>query len=114
MPDFSNSADFLTLLAPGSLITAAGISMEGTSQAAPHVAGAIAVLCEAYPSESTDAITNRLTITGVPVNDPGNGITKPRLDLFIARLYYDKTPPPSPDGINVTPSSLYEYKLIYN
>ena len=78
--------------------------MEGTSQAAPHVAGAIAVLCEAYPSESTDAITNRLTITGVPVNNTGNGITKPQLDLFIAVSTTIK-PTPSPDGINVTPSS---------
>ncbi|MCX5743958.1 MAG: S8 family serine peptidase [Proteobacteria bacterium] len=36
---FSNSASFLTLLAPGALITAAGFTMAGTSQATPHVAG---------------------------------------------------------------------------
>ena len=34
---FSDCAPFLDLLAPGSAITAAGITMEGTSQAAPHV-----------------------------------------------------------------------------
>lgn len=88
---FSNSANFLTMLAPGAMITAAGITLGGTSQAAPHVAGAIAVLREAYPSESTDAIINRLTNTGVPVNDPKNGITKPRLDL-LAAYNYDVTP----------------------
>lgn len=67
---FSNSADFLTMLAPGAMITAAGITEGGTSQAAPHVAGAISVLREIYPSESTDAIINRLTNTGVLVMIP--------------------------------------------
>lgn len=80
---FSNSADFLTLLAPGALITAAGATMGGTSQAAPHVAGAIAVLRAAYPSESLDAIVARLSNNGVPVTDI-NGITKPRIDLLNA------------------------------
>jgi subtilisin family serine protease len=78
---FSNSASFLTLLAPGSTISAAGISMSGTSQATPHVAGAIAVLRAAYPGESLDATLARLSNTGIPVTDV-NGITKPRIDLL--------------------------------
>ncbi|HRD65088.1 MAG TPA: S8 family serine peptidase [Candidatus Competibacter sp.] len=80
---FSNSASFLTLLAPGMLITAAGITQQGTSQAAPHVAGAIAVLRAAYPSESLDATVARMTSTGVPIGDV-NGIVTPRLDLLAA------------------------------
>jgi hypothetical protein len=80
---FSNSAHFLTLLAPGATISAAGISMSGTSQATPHVAGAIAVLRAAYPDESLDATLARLTNTGVPVTDV-NGTTKPRIDLLSA------------------------------
>ena len=80
---FSNSASFLTLLAPGALITAAGITQGGTSQAAPHVAGAIAVLRAAYPSESVDATIGRLSGTGKPITDT-NGITKPRIDLLSA------------------------------
>ena len=79
---FSNSADFLTMLAPGAAITAGGYTMYGTSQAAPHVAGATAVLRAAYPSESNDAVTNRLTSTGQPITDTRNGIAKPRLNLF--------------------------------
>jgi subtilisin family serine protease len=81
---FSNSAPFLTLLAPGVMINAAGVTMTGTSQAAPHVAGAIAVLRAAFPSESPDAIVKRMTSTGVLVKDARNNVTTPRLDLFAA------------------------------
>ncbi|MBL8249908.1 MAG: S8 family serine peptidase [Candidatus Competibacter sp.] len=80
---FSNSASFLTLLAPGARITAAGITQSGTSQATPHVAGAIAVLRAAYPGESVDATIGRLTSTGQPITDT-NGVTKPRIDLLSA------------------------------
>ncbi|MER2583548.1 MAG: S8 family serine peptidase [Candidatus Competibacter sp.] len=80
---FSNSASFLTLLAPGAEITAAGYTYSGTSQATPHVAGAIAVLRAAYPNESLDFTVGRLTSTGVPITDT-NGIAKPRIDLLAA------------------------------
>ena len=81
---FSNSANFLTLLAPGAIITAADISLSGTSQAAPHVAGAVAVLRSTYPNESLAEIQARLTNTGVPITDPRNNITTPRLNLLAA------------------------------
>ena len=81
---FSNSADFLTILAPGALITAAGITMGGTSQAAPHVAGAVAVLRSAYPELTLDETVNRLTATGMPITDPRNSIERPRLNLYDA------------------------------
>ncbi|HUW36068.1 MAG TPA: S8 family serine peptidase [Rhodocyclaceae bacterium] len=80
---FSNSASFLTLLAPGSQITAAGSTMSGTSQAAPHVAGAVAVLRAAFPTETLDQTAARLT-RGVAVTDSRNGIVKPRLSLPLA------------------------------
>lgn len=80
---FSNSASFLTLLAPGSQIVAAGITTGGTSQAAPHVAGAVAVLRAAFPAESLDQTVARLT-NGVVVTDSRNDIAKSRLNLPMA------------------------------
>ncbi|MEJ2697351.1 MAG: S8 family serine peptidase [Candidatus Sulfobium sp.] len=81
---FSDSSSFLTLLAPGSVITAAGITMSGTSQAAPHVAGSAAVLKEQNSALTVDEEVARLEATGVPVLDGKNDITKPRIDLYSA------------------------------
>jgi len=101
---FSCSSSFLTILAPGVMITAAGITMSGTSQATPHVAGAIAVLASAFPSESpTDRVT-RLTSYGAPVRDARNGITKPRLDLM-ASLNGAASPAPTTPTTPTTPAA---------
>jgi subtilisin family serine protease len=78
---FSQSASFLTLLAPGALITAAGQTYEGTSQAAPHVAGSVAVIRSANPTESLFTTVKRLVTTGAQVSDARNGLVKPRLNL---------------------------------
>ena len=81
---FSNSASFLTLLAPGAIITAAKIRLSGTSQSAAHVSGAVAVLRSIYPNESAAQIQARLTTTGVQIIDPRNNNTTPRLNLLAA------------------------------
>lgn len=81
---FSNSASFLTLLAPGALITAGGSTQAGTSQASPHVAGAIAVLRAKFSSDTLSQMLARLTSSGTPVLDTRNVITKPRLNLLQA------------------------------
>jgi hypothetical protein len=81
---FSNSASYLSLLAPGALITAAGITDGGTSQAAPHVAAAISILRGARPAETLASTLNRLTSTGVSVTDTRNNLTFPRIDVLTA------------------------------
>lgn len=81
---FSNSASYLSLLAPGALITATGSSAGGTSQATPHVAAAVSILRGARPSEPVVSTLNRLTSTGVPITDARNGLTFPRIDVLSA------------------------------
>lgn len=81
---FSNSASFVDLLAPGALITAAGITQGGTSQATPHVAGALAVMRGAFPSDEIDDHVDRLKSTGRNVLDTRNGYSFPRIDVEAA------------------------------
>ncbi len=79
---FTNMASFLTLLAPGADITAAGITEYGTSQASPHVAGVLAALRARYPKEPLSQAVNRLTLTGNA--DSRNGIAVPRINEYAA------------------------------
>ena len=87
---FSNSSSLLDILAPGYDITAAGITMNGTSQATPHMAGAYAVLrapkALAMTRDSVDDTTRRFQQNGVSVRDTRNGIVRPRVDLYAALL----------------------------
>jgi uncharacterized repeat protein (TIGR01451 family) len=92
--DYSNVSTLTTLLAPGSDIyspipptaLATHASKNGTSMAAPHVAGAVAVLKEAKPNASAFEITNLLATSGVTVTDQraGGFITKRLLDVWTA------------------------------
>jgi hypothetical protein len=89
VPQFSNSAAFLNLLAPGTLITSSvpgdGVAGgSGTSQAAAHVSGAWAMLKEKYPTATVDQVLNKLTTFGVNITDPRNGVTKPRIQIDAA------------------------------
>lgn len=81
---FSDSASFLTMWAPGAMITAAGITEGGTSQASPHVAGAVAVLRAAFPNDSLSTTQSRLTTSRTQITDTRNGQIKPRLDIEAA------------------------------
>ncbi|MFP5246574.1 MAG: S8 family peptidase [Thermoanaerobaculia bacterium] len=96
---FSNSDATLDLLAPGYGIQApaknGGISnARGTSFAAPHVAGAVALLRQIDPQLTLEAIEQLLESTGRPIVDSRNGVTTARLDLFAAvmKLRLDATP----------------------
>jgi hypothetical protein len=81
---FSNSGVGLDMLAPGALITAGGLTLAGTSQATPHVAGAVAAVAQSQPGASTAAIVNAVTQSGPVITDPRNGISVHRLDLEAA------------------------------
>lgn len=86
---YSNSAEFLDLLAPGSYISStlpAGYwgRLQGTSMAAPHVAGAIAVLRQADANATVDDMLAALKCTGISIRDGRNGIVKPRIQLDAA------------------------------
>lgn len=82
---FSNSASFLTLLAPGALTTVTGVTVAGTSLSAPVVTGAAAVMAQAFPGDTAADRLNRLTASGKSVTDARNGIVKPRVDLLAAQ-----------------------------
>ncbi len=81
---FANVPNFVKLLAPGVSITAAGVTMSGTSQATPHVAGSLAILRAKFALESPSEIEARLISTGKQVKDDRSGISKPRIDLVKA------------------------------
>lgn len=84
----SNSASFLSLLAPGQWINSSVpggnfSNFSGTSMATPHVAGAWAVIKSKKPTATVDEVFAALRDTGLPVTDT-NGITKPRIKLDAA------------------------------
>lgn len=86
---YSNSAGMLSLLAPGSHIsssvTGGGFgSKHGTSMAAPHVAGAFAVLAEKSSTASVAELLSALRTTGKSVADYRNGRVTPRIDVKAA------------------------------
>ena len=103
---FSQSWANPMMLAPGALIDAAGIQQGGTSQATPHVAGAVAVLHDAFgvasPSSSTpatpDQIQSALVNSGPLILDPLVNTSFHRLDLPAAVAALGTPPPPPPPG----------------
>ena len=81
---FSQGGSLVSLVAPGVLITAAGVTESGTSQAAPHVAGAVADLVTANPSATAQQIAEALTSTGRSVTDTRDNRVVHRLDIAAA------------------------------
>ncbi|MEO0367952.1 MAG: S8 family serine peptidase [Pseudomonadota bacterium] len=86
---FSNGNSVLDLFAPGTSIvssTPGGIfeSYNGTSMAAPHVAGAFAVLKQAAPNASISEIEAVLKSVGPNIQLPSQSFSRRRLDVTAA------------------------------
>jgi hypothetical protein len=93
---FSNFGSYVSVAAPGTAIlstvptgscqlcSATGYrSLPGTSMAAPHVAGAVAVLLSRRPSLTAAQVEDRLKRTAVPLA-PALQVGSGRIDLFEA------------------------------
>ncbi len=97
---FANSSDAIDLVAPGAVITAAArgggfTTMSGTSMAAPHVTGALALMQQVSAGTVTaDQAESILKTTGRPIIDPRNGLAFPRLDVAAAIAATPHVAPP--------------------
>ncbi|MDG4763536.1 S8 family serine peptidase [Solwaraspora sp. WMMD406] len=106
---FSNFGTCLDVFAPGSSITSAwhtGDSatntISGTSMAAPHVAGAAALVASVNPSWSPQQVRDYLydNATVGAVGNPGSG--SPNRLLYVVN---DGTPPTNDFSVSVSPTS---------
>ncbi|GEM_PF-2738911 len=108
VPGYSNSDDLLALLAPGVAIETASNGggtrwSGGTSMAAPHASGGVALIRTHHPTATPGEIENALALSGVPVYDPRGDVTLPRIDVQAAiDLLVAATTPPSPSPTTPT------------
>ncbi len=94
---FSNRSAAVDVLAPGEDIVSSSIdnsfaTASGTSMAAPHVAGAIALLREINPHASVDYIEDHMKRFSVPVFDEGTELEFPRLDVSMVGMEMENKP----------------------
>ncbi|MFI7609731.1 S8 family peptidase [Nonomuraea terrae] len=88
---FSNRGTLLDVFAPGVGISAAitgdtYATLNGTSMATPHVAGAFALLRQKHKNTSVDDFLTSLRRTGKPItySSAGAEVTTPRIDVWAA------------------------------
>ncbi|MFE2531352.1 S8 family serine peptidase, partial [Streptomyces sp. NPDC059371] len=109
---FTNRGPLLDFFAPGTSIVSSVpgggyASKGGTSMAAPHVAGALAVLRQAFPTRSIASLEELLKATGKPISYTGG--STPRIDIGQALSHKsDKPGDVSGDGKSDA-AYLYDY-----
>lgn len=110
-----NRNSITTLLAPGALINSSSlvgyVNAGGTSAAAPHVSGAIALLkqykkLEKNENLTTNQIKDVLNRTGKNIADSASGLNLSRINVWAALVSIDETAPTltlsNPENITYT------------
>jgi subtilisin family serine protease len=114
---FSNTGACVALWAPGTNIASAGIAsatavvaMNGTSMAAPHAAGAAALLLQAQPTATAAQVRTRLLQDATPNLVLGVTGSTTRAMLFAGEASTTTPtptpPPPPPANVSVRPASI--------
>jgi subtilisin family serine protease len=103
---FSNHGAWVSVAAPGQGIYQTGlgnayVSLNGTSMAAPHVAGAAALLLAAHPGWRAEVVRDALVRTGDPLRGFELNPALRRLNVAQALLH---VPVPSTDPGRLTPA----------
>ncbi|MBY0509452.1 MAG: S8 family serine peptidase, partial [Rhodospirillaceae bacterium] len=83
---FSNFSSVLDFMAPGVAVRAASnptglVSRSGTSMAAPHLAGAWAVLRSAFPAGALEQMESALKDTGTAVTRAASRVSVPKIQV---------------------------------
>ncbi|MFD9522294.1 proprotein convertase P-domain-containing protein [Streptomyces sp. NPDC059979] len=96
--DFTNRGPLLDYFAPGTSIGSSVpgggyASLNGTSMATPHVSGALAILRQAFPTESMADIESRLDNTGKAITYTGGSTSR----IDVGKAIGGPAPEPAPD-----------------
>lgn len=120
---FSNFGTCVDLFAPGSGITSswytsdtATNTISGTSMAAPHVAGAIALYLEKNPLATPAQVSSDVTAAATPNKLSGDLRGSPNLLLYTYVASQPTPPPPAPaapSGLTATAASSSQINLAW-
>ena len=99
----SNGGGLVDIAAPGAMITAAGVTIGGTSQASPHVSGTAALLLQANATVTPTELWAALQVSSHAVQDDRSstqtgGYAYPRLDVLDALGSFSFDPDADQDG----------------